>query len=167
MQAFRENRDYSENLFIDHEKAKQLIQRKEEILQLRDFLESSKNELNRKAWNIENGEMKKQYTDFFRKIDTTEIRQTSEDLADAIDAAVQRFSRDYLSIATVGKERQGKSCLLQSIGGFGTSQTREIGNKVIPAFDAGSCTGAVSVIWNDPEMADPGAADYGKKGYAQ
>ena len=109
-----------------HEKAKQLIQRKEEILQLRDFLESSKNELNRKAWNIENEEMKKQYTDFFRKIDTTEIRQTSEDLADAIDAAVQRFSRDYLSIATVGKERQGKSCLLQSIGGFGTSQNRDI-----------------------------------------
>ena len=96
-----------------HEKAKQLIQRKEEILQLRDVLESSKNELNRKAWNIENEEMKKQYTDFFRKIDTTEIRQTSEDLADAIDAAVQRFSRDYLSIATVGKERRGKSCLLQ------------------------------------------------------
>lgn len=146
-----------------HEKAKQLIQRKEEILQLRDFLESSKNELNRKAWNIENEEMKKQYTDFFRKIDTTEIRQTSEDLADAIDAAVQRFSRDYLSIATVGKERQGKSCLLQSIGGFGTSKNREIGNKVIPAFDAGSCTGAVSVIWNDPEMAEPGASDDRKK----
>lgn len=131
-----------------------LSKRMKEVEDLRGTLESTKSELNLKSWNIPNEEMKKQYTEIFRKIDTGEIQQTSDQLIAALKKGVERFGRDYLSIATVGKERQGKSKLLQSIGGlYGTYE--EIGNKVIPAFDAGSCTGAVSVIWNDPSL-NPG-----------
>lgn len=55
-----------------------------------------------------------------------------------------RFDRDYISIATVGKERQGKSQFLQSVG--------DLDNSIIPAYDATSCTGAASIIWNTPEV---------------
>lgn len=51
-----------------------------------------------------------------------------------------RFEREALRIAFIGYERQGKSTFLQSMTG--------LSNKVIPAYDGTSCTGAVSIIHN-------------------
>ncbi|MFR3291308.1 MAG: hypothetical protein ACLTSG_14310 [Lachnospiraceae bacterium] len=55
----------------------------------------------------------------------------------------KRFSA-AISIATVGKERQGKSQFLQSLG--------DLDDEIIPAYDATSCTGATSIICNAAEM---------------
>lgn len=63
-----------------------------------------------------------------------------------LDLMEKRFSRESVQIAFIGYERQGKSCFLQSISG--------LSGKVIPSYSGTSCTGAVSVIHNDPAMAD-------------
>lgn len=75
-----------------------------------------------------------------------EFRKDLEKIIKQLDSAVARFERESINIATIGKEGQGKSRLLQSIG--------NIDNEIIPAYDATSCTGATSVIWNDSTMAD-------------
>lgn len=52
----------------------------------------------------------------------------------------KRFNRDTINISVVGRARQGKSRLLQSISG--------LSNEVIPASNGGDCTGAKSIIVN-------------------
>lgn len=51
-----------------------------------------------------------------------------------------RFSRDTINISVIGRARQGKSRLLQSISG--------LRDEVIPASNGSDCTGAKSVICN-------------------
>lgn len=58
------------------------------------------------------------------------------------DRLEQRFNRDSINISVVGRARQGKSLLLQSISG--------LPDEVIPASNGGDCTGAKSVIANAP-----------------
>lgn len=83
----------------------------------------------------------------FEKIDAlTPNGKDVQNFISEIDSVIKRFERDYVSIATVGKERQGKSRVLQSIG--------NLDNEVIPAYKSTSCTGAVSVIWNDSSMPE-------------
>lgn len=53
----------------------------------------------------------------------------------------KRFNRDTINISVVGRARQGKSRLLQSISG--------LRDEVIPASNGGDCTGAKSVIANN------------------
>lgn len=62
------------------------------------------------------------------------------------DSAVSRFERDSINIATVGRARQGKSMFLQSVS--------DLGNDIIPAYDAGDCTGTVSIIHNDQNIEE-------------
>lgn len=62
----------------------------------------------------------------------------------AMGDGVKRFNRDYISIATVGKERQGKSQFLQSLG--------DLDDDIIPHMTQTSCTGATSIICNSAEM---------------
>lgn len=52
----------------------------------------------------------------------------------------KRFNRETINISVVGRARQGKSRLLQSISG--------LADEVIPASNGGDCTGAKSVIAN-------------------
>ena len=54
----------------------------------------------------------------------------------------KRFNRETINISVVGRARQGKSTLLQSISG--------LENEVIPASNGGDCTGAKSIIANAP-----------------
>lgn len=56
-----------------------------------------------------------------------------------------RFSRDTLNIGVVGRARQGKSQLLQSLTG--------LGNAEIPADDRDHCTGVRSTIFHRPDQA--------------
>lgn len=52
----------------------------------------------------------------------------------------KRFNRESINISVIGRARQGKSRLLQSISG--------LSDEVIPASNGGDCTGAKSVIAN-------------------
>ena len=58
-----------------------------------------------------------------------------------INLLEKRFSRNTIRLAFIGRERQGKSTFLQTISGLSS-------DKVIPAYEGTSCTGAVSVIHN-------------------
>ncbi len=101
------------------------------------------------ANSIKDEALREQYQDFFRKTALPQnVISKITRLNTKLDEAIRRFERENLHIATVGKARQGKSTFLQAVSG--------LDNKVIPAYAAGDCTGAVSVIHNTPSM-DPGA----------
>ncbi len=59
-----------------------------------------------------------------------------------------RFSRDTLNIGVVGRARQGKSRLLQSLTGLTTAE--------IPDGDRQHCTGVRSTIYHDPQSETSG-----------
>lgn len=76
-----------------------------------------------------------------------------EECLRAVDKAInelelldKRFSRETINISVIGRARQGKSRLLQAISG--------LRNEVIPASDGSDCTGAKSVICNDPSRRE-------------
>lgn len=75
-----------------------------------------------------------------KNVSSSEVIKNINLLQEEIDLLKKRFSRETVQIAMIGRERQGKSTLIQSITG--------LGNEVIPAFDGSSCTGTVSVIHN-------------------
>ena len=74
-------------------------------------------------------------------INTTDLRKAIKKQKEKLDILDKRFGRNTIRIAMIGEERQGKSTFLRSISGLKS-------DKVIPAYDGGSCTGAVSVIHN-------------------
>lgn len=75
-----------------------------------------------------------------------ELRKELDKIIAFYDTAVARFQRDSINIATVGMARQGKSMFLQAIS--------NLDNDIIPVSDADDCTGAVSIIHNDPGMGE-------------
>ncbi len=125
-------------------KAAEIRRRREQILELKQALTGC-SKLPAKAKAIDDPKLQKQCMDvlFKARVPMDVLKQTDKILARMQDA-INRFERDSLNIATVGKARQGKSCFLQSVS--------SLGNDIIPAFDAGDCTGAVSIIHNDPAM---------------
>lgn len=120
----------------------------------RDALETLKSSLENLRYSLDNGlaavqdeYTRKRYTALFRKIDDEKIAEAASDISDLIvkmENGLDRFSRKEISFATVGQERQGKSQFLQSIS--------QLDNRVIPAYNATSCTGAVSIIHNVSDM---------------
>lgn len=77
------------------------------------------------------------------KLDAVNLKNVIDALGalqEELELLKKRFSRESVQIAMIGRERQGKSTLIQSI--------TNLGNDVIPAFDGSSCTGAVSIIHN-------------------
>lgn len=102
--------------------------------------------LREKAAAIKDETLRNQYMSLFDKVDLFELEEDIYNVMDRLDAGILRFERDYISIATVGKARQGKSTFLQAVG--------NLGNDIIPAFDNGDCTGATSVIYNDSNMVE-------------
>ncbi len=133
-----------EILRLRHEKAKGLEEQKQK---LKDLLAELKkvNGMKIRSGDIKNDELR---ADFIRKhkaLGLQELMKQTEEAIGELDTVITRFNRDYLSIATIGKERQGKSQFLQSVS--------QLDDRVIPAYAAGSCTGAVSIIKNDPNMS--------------
>lgn len=78
--------------------------------------------------------------DKLKLVTTKSVEVCIKDLLAELRLLKKRFSRETVQIAMIGRERMGKSTLIQSITG--------LGNEVIPAFDGKSCTGTVSVIHN-------------------
>jgi len=66
---------------------------------------------------------------------------------DALEKLKKRFSRDTLNIGVVGRARQGKSRLLQSITGLTSTE--------IPDGDRQHCTGVRSTIFHKPTLSTP------------
>ena len=126
------------------EKSEALKGRKSALQELKAQLRASSSALITETGSIKDQNLREQYGAVFRTVDTRRIEKSIDQLLRRMDDGIRRFERDYISIATVGKERQGKSQLLQSVG--------DLDNSIIPAYDATSCTGATSIIWNSPGM---------------
>lgn len=124
-------------------KAGKLQEKKESLERICSLLDDCEMLYDR-AKGITDKELKKQYMNLFASLPSDTMRQDILQLIRKTEDGIRRFERDYISIATVGKERQGKSRFLQSVG--------NLDNLIIPAYDATSCTGATSVIYNRPEM---------------
>lgn len=134
------------DLIISERKKKgdNLRKRKDELTAVKLMLKNSSAELTTRAKGIKDDELRKQYISVVSSLNTKESQKQLDHLIRKMDEGIKRFDRDYISIATIGKEGQGKSRFLQSVG--------DIGNDIIPAYDGTSCTGAASIIWNDPRM---------------
>ena len=127
-------------------KADNLKKKKEDLASLLSSL-SALDGLSQKAVDMISDEsLREEYKAIFGKIDTQSIRGEIKRLREWINRGIERFGRDYISIATVGRARQGKSRFLQAVG--------DLDNQIIPAYDTTDCTGATSVIRNDSGMAE-------------
>jgi predicted GTPase len=76
-----------------------------------------------------------------------EQRKETERLRAVLHRIQKRFSRDRIQIGVLGRARQGKSTLLQKLTG--------LDDTVIPSGNVDHCTGARSVIVNDPAARPP------------
>ena len=129
-------------------KAEQLKQHKTELAAVRMELLKNQKEIYEQIERIDDPELREKYEDIVDEIDITDVIAALDGTCKLYDDGIKRFQRDYISIATIGKEGQGKSRLLQAIG--------NLSGQIIPSGDAGSCTGATSIVWNDPTLT-PGS----------
>lgn len=134
------------NQIIDTRKAKgeTLKKRKEALLEMRAALKENTSALAVQVKSIQDDKLRAQYASVFTTLDSRRAQKQIDLAIRKLDEGIRRFDRDYISIATIGKEGQGKSRFLQSVG--------DLNNDIIPAYDGTSCTGAASIIWNDPKM---------------
>lgn len=79
-----------------------------------------------------------------REINFLEIQSHINFEIGALSKLKARFSRDTLNIGVVGRARQGKSRLLQSLSGLSTAE--------IPSGDRSHCTGVRSTIYHSPQV---------------
>ncbi len=80
------------------------------------------------------------------RLETIEVSPIHQDLSNEtanLDKLKTRFSRDTLNIAVVGRARQGKSRLLQSLTGLSSA--------AIPDGRRQHCTGVRSTIFHKPD----------------
>lgn len=125
-------------------KAAEMRRRREQILELKQALTGC-SKLAAKAKTIDDPKLQKQCADLLAQVRVPmDVLKQTDRILTRMQETINRFERDSLNIATVGKARQGKSTFLQAVS--------NLGNDIIPAFDAGDCTGAVSIIHNDPAM---------------
>lgn len=129
---------------VRREKCDALKRRKARLQDLKTKLKDSTAGLTMGTKDIKDDQLRMQYGSVFGNINSYEVQRRIDRLLRRMDDGIKRFDRDYISIATVGKERQGKSQFLQSVG--------DLDNDIIPAYDATSCTGATSIIWNAPNL---------------
>ena len=126
-------------------KAERLKQHKTELAAVRMELIKNQKAIYEQVERIDDPELRKKYEDIVDGIDITDVIGDLDGTCKLYDDGIKRFQRDYISIATIGKEGQGKSRLLQAIG--------NLSGQIIPSGDAGSCTGATSIVWNDPTLS--------------
>lgn len=135
-------RDQIDRIIAERKQKCATLRKRKEIMQkIKNLLRDSGSALVTGTRNIQDPQLRAQYGTVFCGINTMPVQKKVDQLIRKLDEGIKRFDRDYISIATVGKERQGKSQFLQSVG--------DLDNSIIPAYDATSCTGATSIIWND------------------
>ena len=128
-----------------HEKAKTLAEDRRDLNELLTSLKKLRG-MEAKCAMIKDDKLRGDFHDKLRSLGLPVAIKQTEALTKALDEVINRFQRDYISIATIGKERQGKSRFLQSVSC--------LDDKVIPAYSGTSCTGATSVIRNDPSIPE-------------
>ncbi len=77
--------------------------------------------------------------------DPAEVKLHLDAYMEEAERLYRRFSRNTINISVIGRAGQGKSTLLKSITG--------LADDVIPTAPSGDCTGAKSVISNEPKLA--------------
>ncbi|GBF81487.1 hypothetical protein [Aphanothece sacrum] len=80
-----------------------------------------------------------------KEIDFSKIQQDIASELQALNKLKRRFSRDTLNIGVIGRARQGKSRLLQSLTGLSKAE--------IPDGSGQHCTGVRSTIHHNPNMS--------------
>ena len=100
------------------EKGKELEARLEAWKKLKESLYRGTSSLVMESMDIKDDKLREQYGRIFNDVDASEVEllKLMDQVVAAMGDGVKRFNRDYISIATVGKERQGKSQFLQSLG---------------------------------------------------
>jgi hypothetical protein len=91
-------------------------------------------------------------TSKLKEINYSAIQKSIDTELTALNSLKARFSRNTLNIGVVGRARQGKSRLLQSLTGLSTDE--------IPDGDAQHCTGVRSNVYHDPEVEEAYAEVY-------
>lgn len=81
-----------------------------------------------------------------KEIDCSTIQRSIDTELAALNSLKSRFSRNSLNIGVVGRARQGKSRLLQSLTGLSTSE--------IPDGDDQHCTGVRSNVHHNSEVGE-------------
>ncbi|MBN3871389.1 MAG: hypothetical protein HWQ23_14250 [Nostoc sp. JL33] len=81
-----------------------------------------------------------------REIDCSAIQRSIDTELTALNSLKSRFSRNTLNIGVVGRARQGKSRLLQSLTGLSTAE--------IPDGDDQHCTGVRSNVHHNSEVGE-------------
>lgn len=125
-------------------KGEALKKRKDTLLAMKAAIKENSSALAVQVKSIPDDKLRAQYAAVFSALDSRKAQKQIDTAIRKMDEGIKRFDRDYISIATIGKEGQGKSRFLQSVG--------DLNNDIIPAYDGTSCTGAASIIWNDPKM---------------
>lgn len=126
-------------------KAAELKKRKEFLMELKTLMNGD-NALVMKNRGIKDETVRKECEEVLKNAHfSMKVKKDIDALVKILNMGISRFERDSLNVATVGRARQGKSTFLQAVS--------NLGNDIIPAFDAGDCTGAVSIIRNDPAIA--------------
>lgn len=83
-----------------------------------------------------------------KEINFSQIQLAIVSQLEALTKLKNRFSRETLKIGVVGRARQGKSRLLQSLTGLSAAE--------IPDGDRQHCTGVRSTIYHEPNMDTSG-----------
>ncbi len=84
--------------------------------------------------------------DRLRAVNTAPLQSSIQTELQALAKLEKRFSRSTLNIGVIGRARQGKSRLLQSLSGLTTDE--------IPDGDGMHCTGVRSTICHQPSASD-------------
>ena len=82
-----------------------------------------------------------------QEIDFSTVRKKIGEELEILEKLKRRFARDTLNIGVVGRARQGKSRLLQSVSGLATTE--------IPDGDRQHCTGVRSTILHKANISEP------------
>ncbi len=94
------------------------------------------------------------FTDNLLNADPKNLLTLMKTCNDRLSMLNKRFSRNSINISVIGRHRQGKSKLLQTLSGLTEQSGMSI---IIPDADGDDCTGATSEISNIPEDKPFGA----------
>ena len=124
------------------DKCRILRDRREEVAGLTAAFEVAENEPPFQPGHRGDSNNEATHLDISQEKELSALRDAAGQLLKALDAGIERFSRDYVNLVIVGGVKQGKSKLLQAVGGF----SMEAGDKFLfPLFIPYS-------IINAPEM---------------
>ena len=89
------------------EKSANLKKRKADLLAMKAVLKENCTALTMQVKDITDVTLRAQYMAIFSALDSRNAQKVIDLAIRKIDDGIKRFDRDYISIATVGKERQG------------------------------------------------------------